>query len=101
MTQFNSVWTLIYEHLEKEMRRVHGEIRNYPAPISACDAQFNYLLEERETLSSELARVRELINEGTNREDARNTIDAYLDISTYLGDSTKREIRALIDTDNR
>ncbi len=96
-----SVWKMIHQHLDKEMRRVQDEIRSYPAPISACDAQFNYLLEERETLSSELARVQEFMNKDTDSEDARSSIDAFLNFSTYLSDTTKREIRALIDNDNR
>ena len=96
-----SVWTMIHEHLDKEMRRVQDEIRSYPAPIPACDAQFNYLLEERETLSSELARVREVMNEDGDCEDTRRSIDAFLNVSTYLGDSARREIRSLIDDDNR
>ncbi len=83
------------------MRRVHDEIRNYPAPIPACDAQFNYLLEEREALSSELARVRDFMNKDTDSEDARSSIDAFLNFSTYLGDAAKREIRTLINNDNR
>ena len=101
MTRDISAWTMVQQHLEKEMRRVNDEIRNYPAPIPACDAQFNYLLEEREALSSELIRVRELMKEDSDSEDARSVIDAFLSVSTYVGDSVKREIRALIDTDER
>ncbi len=96
-----SVWKMIHQHLDKEMRRVQDEIRSYPAPIPACDAQFNYLLEERESLSSELARVRGFMNEELDSEDARSSIDAFLNVSTYLGDSAKGEIRLLIDCDNR
>ena len=96
-----SVWTMIHQHLDKELRRVQNEIRGYPATIPACDAQFNYLLEERETLSSELARVREVMNEDGDCEDTRRSIDAFLNVSTYLGDSARREIRSLIDDDNR
>ena len=96
-----SVWKMIHQHLDKEMRRVQDEIRSYPAPIPACDAQFNYLLEERESLSSELARVRGFMNEELDSEDARSSIDAFLNVSTYLGDSAKREIQLLIDCDNR
>jgi hypothetical protein len=83
------------------MRRVHEEIRSYPAPIPACDAQFNHLLKQRDALSSELVRARELMNEYTEFEDARSSIDAFLNVSAYLGDAKKSEIRALIDSDNR
>ena len=93
----NSAWAMIHQHLQEEIRRVHDEIRNYQAPIPACDAQFNYLLEEREALSAELARVREFMDKDTDSEDARSSIDAFLNFSNYLGDSAKREIRALVD----
>ena len=101
MAPVNSAWAMIHQHLQEESRRVHSEIRNYPAPIPACDAQFNYLLEERAALSSELARVRESMNEDTDREDARSSIDAFLNFSSCLGDSAIREIRALVDNDIR
>ncbi len=97
MAPANSAWAMINQHLQEEIRRVHDEIRNYPAPIPACDAQFNYLLEEREALSSELVRVRELMKKDADSEDARISIDAFLDFSNYLGDSAKREIRSLVD----
>jgi len=97
----NSAWAMIHQHLQEEIRRVHDEIRNYPVPIPACDAQFNYLLEEREELSSELARVREFMNKDADGEDARNSIDAFLNFSNYLGDSAKKDIRALVDNDIR
>jgi len=83
------------------MHRVQNEIRSYPAPIPACDAQFNYLLEEREALSSVLARVRGFMNENTDSENARNSIDAFLNFSTYLGESERTEIRSLINDDTR
>lgn len=97
MVPVESAWAMIHQHLQEESHRVHGEIRNYPVPIPACDAQFNYLLEEREALSSELVRVRELMKKDADSKDARNSIDAFLDISNYLGDSAKREIRSLVD----
>ncbi len=99
MTPVNSAWAMIHQYLQEEIRRVHDGIRNYPAPIPACDAQFNYLLEEREALSSELAKVRESMNKDSDSEDARCSIDAFLEFSNYLGDSVKREIRALVDND--
>ena len=97
----NVVWARVRQHLEKEMHRVRDEIRNYPAPIPACDAQYNYLLEEREGLSSELARVRKFMNEDSGSENAQGSVDTFLSVSSYLGESAKGEIRALIDSGNR
>ena len=33
---------------------LQSEIRNYPAPISGCDAQFNHLLSERQKVHAAL-----------------------------------------------
>lgn len=83
----------------KEMSRVRDEISQYPAPIPACDAQFNYLLKVRDALSSELARVRELMGQDTC-ENSRTSIEAFLNSSTCLGDTAKTEIRVLMENDN-
>jgi hypothetical protein len=44
--------------LEAERLRVQREITSYPAPIPACDAHFNHLLEQRAMICEELARMR-------------------------------------------
>jgi hypothetical protein len=50
-------WASLRMQLERLMREVGAEIRAYPAPIPACDAQFNRLLELRRLLPEELARL--------------------------------------------
>jgi hypothetical protein len=50
-------WAALRRQLERLMREVGEEIRAYPAPIPACDAQFNRLLELRRLLPDELARL--------------------------------------------
>jgi hypothetical protein len=92
-------WTIIRQHLDQALSRVCEEIRSYPAPIPACDAQFNYLLDERATLSSELARVRKLMCEDCEFMDARSAIEAFLNSSAHLGESLKRDVRALIENE--
>lgn len=44
-------------HLEAARRQVLAAIRAYPSPITACDAQFNHLLEQRERIAEELRRL--------------------------------------------
>ena len=39
---------------ERELERVKAEIKDYPRPIAGCDAQFNYLLEQRAALEEDL-----------------------------------------------
>ncbi|MCZ6618927.1 MAG: DUF3291 domain-containing protein [Gammaproteobacteria bacterium] len=43
--------------LQTELGDIQERIRNYPQPITACDEQFNWLLDERERVSTELARI--------------------------------------------
>ncbi len=50
-------WSRVRHRLLALMREVAEEIRTYPAPIPACDAQFNHLLELRRLLPGELARL--------------------------------------------
>ena len=40
--------------LERRLREVTAEIRNYPGPIARCDEQLTALLEERRRLWNEL-----------------------------------------------
>jgi hypothetical protein len=51
----------VKRELEAAGRRVNEEIGTYPAPIPACDAQFNYLLEQRRKIAGELNRVETLL----------------------------------------
>jgi hypothetical protein len=55
-----SVWQNLADQLETRKQEVLQEIRNYPPPIPACDAQFNYLLEQRDQLSVALNRLKGL-----------------------------------------
>jgi hypothetical protein len=68
-------WTTLRATLEALQRSVVEEIRAYPFPITACDAQFNRLLELRRLLPEELAR---LDAAGT---DASASIDAFVHAS--------------------
>ena len=95
----NSAWAAICRHLESEKSRVQEEIRNYPAPIPACDAQFNFLLEERENLSAEVARVLAFKDEKFESDDARKSIHEYIGNSRFIVGSTKSDIEAIIDND--
>ena len=45
------------QRLEDERLRIQDDISNYPAPIPACDAYFNHLLERRAAVCEELTRI--------------------------------------------
>lgn len=52
-----SDWDRLRLGMELLSKAVAEEILRYPAPIPACDAQFNHLLELRRLLPAELARL--------------------------------------------
>ncbi len=53
-----SEWQSFRLRVESLVASVSEQIQNYPPPIPACDAQFNHLLELRQTLPQELARLK-------------------------------------------
>ena len=50
-------WDSLRHGLEALATSVATEIRAYPRPITACDAQFNHLLELRRLVPLELQRL--------------------------------------------
>src|SRR5437660_1086761 len=87
-----TLWGKIRARLEDRRRRISQEIREYPTPIAGCDAQFNYLLEERDSVAQELQCAREAV-EG-DRRDTR-TPDLLADLaraSRHLDEELRREI---------
>ncbi len=53
----DSDWDALRARLARSRDSISAEIRNYPAPIPACDAQYNHLLARRAALSEALARL--------------------------------------------
>lgn len=88
-----SIWEAIRLHLENERARVNDEIRKYPTPITACDAQFNYLLEERVRLAEELDRLN-VARQSPNRETYPESIDKFIASSNYIRGEAEQTIRS-------
>ncbi len=55
-----ATWNVVTARLELALKRVREEIKHYPMPIPACDAHFNWLLEERASISQELSNAQAL-----------------------------------------
>jgi hypothetical protein len=53
----DSEWDVLQVRLTRLREAVAAEIRAYPAPIPACDAQYNHLLERRTALAAALASL--------------------------------------------
>lgn len=87
------VWQRIRLQLESERDRVCHEIRDYPTPIPRCDAQFNHLLELRDSLVRALQRIDESAG-AANPVDAAERIRTLID-QAELGEAVKRELRSI------
>lgn len=88
------LWNRIKRHLEEERHRIYREIRNYPPPIPACDAQFNHLLEQRKRISQELAELERLSNQHLTPEQHMESIDRFITSSICINTQTDPEIRS-------
>jgi hypothetical protein len=53
----DSEWDVLQFRLTQLRQAVAAEIRAYPVPIPACDAQYNHLLERRTALAAALANL--------------------------------------------
>ena len=92
MSLAQSAWAKIGEHLENERQRIQNEIRNYPPPIPACDAHFNYLLEERVRIGEELNRMQVAAGESVTPGNSIRLIEEFIASSSYIDDAAKQEI---------
>ncbi len=75
-----SDWDALRARLEQMQEAVAAEIRAYPPPIPACDAQFDHLLERREALSEAVARL------DAARKDGSSTPQDFLASTPILVD---------------
>ncbi len=67
-----SDWDALRARLVQTQEAVAAEIRAYPPPIPACDAQYNHLLARREALSEALARL------DSARKDGSSTPESFV-----------------------
>ncbi len=58
-------WQTVRQGLASEKARIARAIADYPAPIPACDEQFNHLLERRRSLTAEISRADQLCRDET------------------------------------
>jgi hypothetical protein len=80
--------------LESERRQILEEIRNYPTPIPRCDQQFNHLIERRELLVQELARLDAAAGTSVAPGDRGARLDAFIDSCACLDAELKLRLQA-------
>jgi hypothetical protein len=77
-------WARLRAAIEALLDEATRDIRAYPPPIPACDAQFNHLLELRQGLPGELARLDALTRAGDG-----NVLD-FIETSPFRADLARR-----------
>ena len=88
MEEILSLWQDLRHQLEARRQQVIQDIRNYPPPIPACDAQFNYLLEQRDALHGELNRLKRLAGNAS----ADDLLD-FVATSAFISEPLQQDIR--------
>ncbi|MFQ5765648.1 MAG: hypothetical protein ACE5GT_12035 [Rhodospirillales bacterium] len=96
------VWKAIRDHLENLKKPVDEAIRAYPPPIPACDAQYNHLLEQRDRIGRELARLDALMDESgggesAGRDGALAAAEGFMGSSPCIDDAAAGKIKAAAD----
>ncbi len=76
-------------HLLAERDRVNEQIGAYPQPIPACDAQFNYLLDERTRISNLLKGVDTLLAKSESDGIGIEEIEKLISSSTRFENEKK------------
>lgn len=77
-------WREIRARLKEQKSRILSEMRGYPPPITACDAQFNHLLEQSDAIRAELRSYEELTAGGAEDEEARQALEEFIRSSVFL-----------------
>jgi hypothetical protein len=90
----SATWEMVKACLESERERVHAEIRAYPTPIPRCDAQFNHLIETRERLFHELARLDAAMRSSEVSDDDAARVEAFIDSSDCLDEDAKLRLKS-------
>jgi hypothetical protein len=87
--------------LRRAKERIKGEIHAYPPPIPACDAQFNYLLEQRNAAAAELGAVRSACASGDTAAVQAAALIQLVTASTVLKPDVKQWLLALSTSSTR
>jgi hypothetical protein len=74
--------------------RLDDEIRRYPTPIPRCDAQFNFLYEQRARLQEEINGVAGAMAAATDRESCVAVLDAFVGASPFTDLPDERALRS-------
>lgn len=87
-----ALWNAAHAHLVRKKASIAAEILDYPFPIPACDAQYNYLLEQRDLVNQQLRQLHVLLE---NTEEPASTL-AQLKAMAAASPLFDRETRRIL-----
>lgn len=93
----SAAWREIREPLEQARSQIDEEIRAYPAPIPACDAQFNHLMAQRARLTRDLGCVDTVSTRNLSGAEAAAWIGEFLASATYLDAPARQAVERFMD----
>ena len=88
----DSILEILIDYLDAKRTSMVEEIRAYPSPIPACDAQFNYLLEQRTKQSHELERLHRIHKGVLQGESGMMRIREFIESSDCIHSDMKRQM---------
>jgi len=91
------IFALIRTHIEVHKTRITNEIRSYPMPIPACDAQYNFLLEERGRINRELQQLQAWSGDPRFSTTPPETLRAFIDACSYIDPELRQELAVILD----
>jgi hypothetical protein len=84
----------LVDHLQRAKRAVEEEIRRYPTPIPRCDAQFNYLYEQRSRLSQQLVLTNRVLGAGASEGELIDAVAAFIASDRSAPTAEEQALRA-------
>ncbi len=84
-------------HLEGQSDRIYQQIRAYPAPIAACDLQFNHLLEQRSDVTRELLLLEKLMEQCHSGVTDRRAAEEFLASCRHMNDDLASRLRSAFE----
>jgi hypothetical protein len=90
---FRSICLELRNYLDSAKRLVDEQIRTYPTPIPRCDAQFNYLYEQRSRLSQFLERVNAALTHDDGYGELANALAAFVTSPPFNDSAVEQQLR--------
>jgi|GEM_PF-4244958 len=93
--------TRFKSQLENKRWQINKEIGSYPAPIPACDLQFNHLLEERSQISAKLKMIETLLEQCQTKIIGVENIDELFKMSNQIDNGLADRLKSALSPTDR